>query len=245
LKEEQRAQLAQRAQTLSVQEEEDLGWDDLDPDGDDAAAAKEKEPGVEAAAEEPPALATSDEAPVAEALAEEDVQSGDVVERQVGGSAMQQEEEAAADVMLAEGPPGSPLQKPLSEPATSQDMSEAQPQAVEKQELPEPGEHLPVLATSSEPDASDAASAGTASDSPGKDWCVVSSPSKQASDKAAAQAAALTPEADDSAPAAGKDASVTDAASAKSVPTAPSGGPKPARPNGAAGEEDLDWGNWD
>lgn len=181
-KEEQRAALAQRVQDLSAQQEEELGWDDLDPDGPEEEGAQPTEGGeaaggeAEAAGHEAAAgsRAGGDEQGAAEAAEEEGSDSAAAVERE---EAVEAAVAAAAVVEVPVPLPEVELEEEegeqLQEPSAGTPASKQQRHGEEKHALLAPGEELAasVAAAVSPPAAKQVAVHGEAAHagSPGSD----------------------------------------------------------------------------
>ncbi|KAG1658021.1 hypothetical protein FOA52_010262 [Chlamydomonas sp. UWO 241] len=125
-KEEQRSTLAQRVQTISAQEEEELGWDDLDPDVDEEGhgGAGDAAGGGDASLPAPAPAPSEGEVPEEEAATEAQPQEAQL---QQAAQARHTEEEAAC----------SPSPEPAPEPdAPATASQEAQLELAEEGQEP-------------------------------------------------------------------------------------------------------------
>ena len=214
-KEDQRAELAQRTQKLSVQEEEDLGWDDEPGDEDASPINVETESASSACASSPVAASASKsssippdlkkmESPSTFPESNPSEQSNDVPE----------DPSHAGSIQEVESPPLDPSEEaPVSKTklAIFPNQSEESIRTDGTDETDAPSAQRPVIPQTEGETSSEG--------SGGKEWSVVSSPSKGSTSPVEAG--------DEQRP--------------KQRP------PTARGPPGATGEgdEDLDWGNWD
>jgi hypothetical protein len=226
VKDGQRAQLAQRAQNMSAQEDEDLGWDDLDPDGDEEPEAIPQDTEVSQGQQEEASFPVVSEPAAPKVMPAPSSllpKTADVPETDAAGS-MPAEASTSASA-TADVPIEAPVGGQASDEAASS-MAPSEPLGLhpETEDAKTPPPAAPAPKTPSV--------MAEASDS-SKDWSLVSSPSKTAD----AQIESSSLDKGSSSP--------TKPAVAQSKPRNAGQAKAVAKGTPTEGDEDLDWGNWD